>query len=315
MIDKFKLLNRTTNKEVNFCVDGTTSFLIADKGLDLGSADAKHNNYKALSQVGIEITSTNLNQRTISLTGYIWKNIQGMSFQDEDTKRDFLLSEIKKSKEELNAVANPLQYSRFVFDSYFIDGKPNNSVMYSNDYLENNEIKVKFTVSFTCPIPMFMKELSLAGGVTNIIPKFHFPLSIPKSKGMVFGIKKKNRLTTVNNKSDITVGGKFVIKANGRVLNPVIVDVLGNRSMKINKELLAGEEVEIDTRNGTQIVQGRKSLNDDFIQYFEYWEYSNDWIDFVVGESIISFTADSSTEQNMELEIYTQEMKYNLEDE
>ena len=72
MIERFKVKNKTTSREVIFGQDIDCDYVYKSDGLDWGTAPAQHNTYNYLNQIGVTISSTMIKERDITITGYVY---------------------------------------------------------------------------------------------------------------------------------------------------------------------------------------------------------------------------------------------------
>ena len=303
MIDTLKLQNTDLGIEITIDRFGTTNYLLADDGLSLGTIVATHNSFQSLSQIGVDISSTNIAVRDAKITGWIWANVQGFDNMSPEAKESLLLNKINEAKEILNKIVNPLHQLKISLQGYHLNCVADSSPSYAETPLENNEIKVKFMIDFTCSNPMFIKDEGTTVLSYNLNPLFHFPLIIPKEKGVVFGSKERTRVLRIDNNSDIDLGAKFTIISNGSVVNPKIINVNTQEKIQINKTLVDDEVIVISTERNDKYIEGGIGSDPVMEQYFQYWDYSNSWLTFKPGTTFITFEAESESHDYMELQV------------
>lgn len=312
MIESIKVTNTTSNEAVDMGRDSSFLYLIDDNGLDWGEVKADHNQYQGRGMVGKIITYTAIDTRNPSITGKLWSGITGNEEEYADLTQAELdkirLAKMSQLKEVLSRIINPLDVIRLGVGEYFLDGQPNSSVSFSKEWRENNEVYCGFTFSLTCANPMFRQQAKVNVNLSGVTPTFHFPLAIPKNRGVTMGIKVPYRLIVIYNTSDVQVGGVIKIKAKGTVTNLTVTNVYTNEHITINKTLQAGEEIEIDTEEKTIYgwVNGIKQ------QYYKYWGIDNTWLQFKIGGSVIGFSADNGTYKSAEVTISLNQSYYNI---
>ena len=91
MVDRISIINESTNQLINFGKDETFKVLLDTNGINWGSPSAAHNYYSNVNQVGVNITSSQVEPRTISITG-IARLVTGKKW------KRFLLVNIQRSK-------------------------------------------------------------------------------------------------------------------------------------------------------------------------------------------------------------------------
>ena len=318
MIDAVKLKNLSTGSEIELTKSMDSAYLLETDGIDWGSAGATHSSYTNLTSVGNIITATKINSRTISFTGRICSKHTNREIAElyHISKRseiaEMKLSEIEASKKVLSQLVNPIDYIRVTAGDFFIDGKADSSVVFSKNWKENNEVYCKFTFSITCEAPLFKYALAQITPLRGTYGGFHFPLTIPKNRGMHFGNIIAYQLMTVENIGDVAIGGVIHIKAKGTLVNPSFTNVYTQESIQIHKTLSEGEVIKIDTINRT-VIGSTDGKN--FTSYLQYWDFSNTWFQFVVGNTLFGYSADDDTQENMDIWIELNNSFYSMEDQ
>lgn len=277
MIDSLVLTNTVTLQSV--LLDKNNSELVLDEA-DLGTVEGTHHSYKYVSQVGVYIDSTTLEQRVVAISGWVIGNTY---------------DELKANKGVLNKLINPLHTIEVVVqDKYKLDFKPDFSVKYSASYEENNEVLCKFLIQGTCADPMFTKKLRQSALIASTIPKFHFPLIIPKNTGLIMGLREPSLLATINNGGDIDTGMLITFSCTSTVTNPVLLNVNTREFIKINKTIASGEQVIVSTSSGNKYIKG--VMKGEESNYFKYLDFDSTWLQLHTGDNILKYDADNNVE-------------------
>lgn len=318
MVDRIKIFNTVTEAKILMTKTAESPYLLETDGISWGEVPVQHNSYSNLTGIGEIITSSKLQPRKVAVTGRICSKhtnkeiarIYGVSTIEEIRQKK--LQEIEEAKEELSKLINPLQYIRILSGEYYIEGKPNSSVTFSSTWKENNEIYCKFTFSLNCNDPLFHYSTTSNNQLLGISGGFHFPVRIPKPNGMKYGVRKIHQLVNVNNDGDIALGGVIYFKATGTVQSPVIRNVQTQEAIMINKTLQEGEVVKIDTIN-------RKVLGavdgENFVNYFQYWVFSNTWFQFGVGDTLFGLSAENETYKSLTVWVELNKSFYSMENQ
>lgn len=277
MIESLVLTNTVTLQSV--LLDKNYSELVLDEA-DLGTVEGTHHSYKYVSQVGVYIDSTTLEQRTVAISGWVIGDTY---------------DELKANKEVLNRLVNPLHtIDAIVQDKYKLTFKPDFSVKYSVSYEENNEVLCKFLIQGTCADPMFTTKDKQTALIASIIPKFHFPLIIPKNKGILMGLREPSLLATLNNGGDIDTGLLITFSCTSTVTNPSLLNVDTREFIKINKTVSAGEKIIVSTGSGEKYIKGIVSGEES--NYFKYMDFDSTWLQLHTGENILKYDADDNVD-------------------
>lgn len=277
MIESILLTNTVTLQSVLF--DKDQSEFVLDEA-DLGTVEGTHHSYKYVSQVGVYIDSTSLEERTISITGWVIGDTYDL---------------LRKNKEVLNRIANPQHtLEAVVFDKYKLSFKPDYSVKYSVAYEENNEVLCKFLIQGTCADPMFTTKDRQSALVASVIPKFKFPLVIPQDTGILMGLREPSLLATLNNEGDIDTGMVITFSCTSTVTNPSLLNVDTREFIKINKVLSPGEQIVVSTGSGEKYIKG--TVSGEEYNYFKYMDFDSTWLQLHLGTNTLKYDADENVD-------------------
>lgn len=296
MVTKVVVTNTNINESVILDYDDTT-FLITDGSIDWGTAAVAHNTYEFPNQVGKQILSTNIDVRDISISGYIISDDfdrYGMTIKEAWKKSE---ENINRKKMLLARIFNPLDVIRLKMGDYYIEGKPNSSIKFGNNYASNNEVVCEFYVPIFCNEPMFKYDGTIVTPLSETVPKFHFPLifktkkvnNVTVEEGIIMSIRIGYRSINADNPGSIEIGANFILEAIGEVVDPEIVNVETGEKFKISKTLQNGEKVIVTTMEGKKKVVG--VINNEEMNYFKYWSMGNKYLKLKPGKNKFSFTA------------------------
>lgn len=289
MVERIILRNVRNSEELILDMVSTPDYIL--KSVDWGVIKGTHHSYKYVNQVGASITNTSLAMRNITIEGWIVaKN------QDHMTAL----------KRNLNSFVNPQEAITLLYSEYKIDFVPDETVKYSLNVAENNDVFCKFQITGTCPNPLFSDEFESASVFAITEPTFHFPLTMSKSLpdgGIVFGKRTASLITKLVNKGSISVGMRIVFKANGMLVNPSLTNINTQEEFVINKTMTAGEEIEIVTSVGEKSVRGKTAESSEYTNYFMYKDMDSSWLQLDVGENLFRYNAQENID-NLEVFVY-----------
>jgi hypothetical protein len=103
-----------------------------------------------------------------------------------------------------------------------------------------------FFISLLCPSPFFESVNPVVDELAVWEPLFHFVLEIPPG-GIEFGARQPSQIITLINAGDAPTGCEIVFSALGVVENPELLNTETGEYVRINKSLVAGEEVHVFT--------------------------------------------------------------------
>lgn len=314
MVPRFVFKNLTSGKETSMGQKVGDGYLYKDGGVDWGSVPGEHSTYNYPGQVGASVSGTKLGTREVVVTGYVYyvPSLEEMHNVPRKELVSYVYERIRLGKRFLNEVINPNDFVRLTVGDYFIEGKPESSVVYGKETEGNNEYFCKFMFSLFCANPMFRKASNVKTVLSGDEPYFHFDWIIPED-GYVFGIRTAYSLLVVDNEGDVPVGGKITLRALGEVERPQVQNVATGETISVMKTLQRDEVVVIDTTDGNSkgIYGGIGSATNN---YFKYWSMNNSWFKFQQGSTLIGYSTQNSSDSLLEVSVDINPEKFNLED-
>lgn len=130
-------------------------------------------------------------------------------------------------------------------------------------------------------------------------PNFEFPLEIPP-EGIDIGYREPSLIVNILNQGDVPCGMRIVFKANATVENPSLFNVNTREYFKINKTLLAGEKVIVNTEFQKKKVLFVKNGVETILHE---WDYTSTFLQLDVDDNLFRYDADSGLD-NLEVDIY-----------
>lgn len=288
MVERIVLRRVKSLDELTLDMVSTPDYIL--KSVDWGTIKGTHHSSKYVNQIGESITSTSLGTRPITIEGWIVAENE---------------SHMTTLKRRLNSYINPQEAIDIFYSNYTIQFVPDESVKYSIGAAENNEIFCKFQITGTAPNPLFSDNAETHSAFVTTAPSFHFPLTISKSlsdKGIVFGKRTASLIAKIVNDGAVSVGMKIVFKANGTIINPCLINANTQEEFAINKTMVVGEEIVINTNVGEKSVRGRIG-NTDYINYFMYKNIDSSWLQLDVGDNLFRYNAEAGID-NLDVFVY-----------
>lgn len=288
MVERITLRREKNQEELILDMVSTPDYVL--KSVDWGSITGTHHSYKYVNQVGESIANTSLGTRPIKIEGWIVAENE---------------NHMTSLKRKLNSFVNPQEVIVLFYSDYKINFKPDETVKYSVGFEENNEMFCKFQIDGTAQNPLFSDNFETFTPFVTTEPVFHFPLILSESlpdKGVIFGKRTPSLIVDVINEGSISVGMKIVFKANGTVVNPSVMNVNTQQKFTINKTLVSGEEIEVNTNIGEKRVRG-KLRNEDYTNYFMYKDIDSSWLQIEVGDNLFRYDAEEGLD-NLDVFVY-----------
>lgn len=288
MVERIVLKKVKNSEELVLDMVSTPEYVL--KSVDWGTIKGTHHTYKYVNQVGVTVSGTSLETRPIQIEGWV--------VAENQLRMDTL-------KNRLNSFVNPQDAIDLYYDKYMIRFIPDETIKYATSSSENNDAFCKFSISGTCPNPLFTnaeENISIFATTTSM---FHFPLIMSKSssdKGVVFGNGTNSLIANVFNEGSVSSGMRIIFKASGKVVNPKLINVNTQENFILNKTLVDEEEIEINTNIGEKSVKGKVG-NASYSNYYMYKDIDSQWLQLDVGDNLFRYDADSGLE-NLEIFVY-----------
>ena len=288
MIERIVLRKVKSSEELALDMVSTPSYVL--KSVDWGTIVGQHHSYKYVGQIGETVTNTSLGTRPVTIEGWVVAQFE---------------EEMSALKRKLNSFVNPQEAIDLFYDDYVIRFLPNESVKYAVAYEENNDKFAKFQISGVCPNPLFSEVNEQYTPFVMTTPKFHFPLimseSLPEG-GIIFGQRTDTLIVNVENKGSVAVGLKIVFRANGTVVNPKLINVNTQEEFVLSKELIADEEIVVNTNIGEKSIKGKVGAGA-YTNYYMYKRVDSPWLQLEVGDNLFRYDADEGL-SNLDIFVY-----------
>lgn len=288
MVEGIMLQNVETRATLTFDMLSTPDYIL--NSVDWGVVESTHHSYKYVNQVGVYVTGSSLETRSVNIIGWIIADTE------------FAMTQ---RKAVLNRFFNPQQAIDLFYETYVLRFLPDSSIRYSITMAENNEIMCKFQVEGFCPDPLFAEQVENKIVAASTQAMFHFPLIITPIPdppgGIVFGLRQPSLIVGIENTGAVEVGMKIVFRAKGSLDSPMLINVNTQEFFKVNKTMEAGEEIEVNTIIGEKKIIGTK--NGLSSNYFKYRDLDSTWLQLAVGDNLFRYDADVNIE-NLEVYVY-----------
>lgn len=288
MVERIILKKVRNSEELVLDMVSTPEYVL--KLADWSVIKSTHHSYKYVNQVGVTITGTSIETRSVLIEGWI--------VASNPTRMNIL-------KQKLNRFVNPQEAIDLYYDDYVVRFIPDETVRYATDREENNDAFCKFVINGTCPNPLFTNANESISIFATTKPMFHFPLVMSENsqeKGVIFGARTDSLIVNVMNNGAVTSGMRIIFKAKGSVTNPKLVNVNTQESFVLNKTLVNEEVVEVNTNIGEKSIKG-KIGSGAYSNYYMYKDMDSAWLQLDVGDNIFRYDADNGLD-NLEVFVY-----------
>lgn len=161
---------------------------------------------------------------------------------------------------------------------------------------------VNYTVRLKAVDPYWEDEAESKVQIANLTKGFHFPLAIPKNRGIAFGVKSAALIANVYNKSPVKVGMKFIFIAKGSVTNPQLFNVNTRQFFKLLCEMGAGETITVETGMNKTVKRKRNGVETDYIGKIDLAGGGSSFLELEPGNNLFRYAADGG-EDKLEIKI------------
>ena len=295
-----------TNTSLNItCIMnmGDADYLLYEGCIDWGNISITHNTFQYSQQIGKSLTNSVVGTRDISISGWII-----------GTKE-----EMESKQKRLSTIINPLNDVEIDVGNWRLTGRPSSNVSFSNNRAENNSVVCKFLIQIYCPYPLFTSIKLYGKKLSEDEGMFKFPWILP-STGVVMSTRKLSSITSITNNGNVESGCIITLEAKSTVNNPKIMNLGTGENIKINKTMVTGETITINTTKGSRSVVGHIGNAED-TNYLDYFDFDNVWLQLPVGSiNVGSRTYDSegtedATYKNLIVTVQYRLSALNMEDE
>lgn len=248
-----------------------------------GTGAVKHiiSTFKAPNQDGGVFVSGSLDMRNIVIEGRIIADSIDKAY------------ELRK---DLLNLFNPKHKGKFIFKNLSIPCIVEEAPVFKAD----SHRTPAFFISLLCTSPYFetVEELTklLAGWHSN----FEFELDIPIEEGIEMGYREESLIIPVENVGSVPCGATFEFIAQGIVEDPMIIDVVTGKFIKLNRIMQQGEIVIVSTHFANKkVMSSLEGGNNSFSSLDE----ESDFLQLDVGTNLLRYDAKTNL-NNLEVNVY-----------
>ncbi len=257
--------------------------------VDWGQAQGQHQTYSYLNQVGESIVSTTVGSRPLSITGWV---------VDGD-------GQIQERCNTLNTFISPVEDYQLEYKGKKIQFRPDCSVVYSREYIKNNEKVRRFLIQGTCPFPLFTDLENKEVPFDQTGKMFHFPTDWGQTAPLPFAVIGKAYHIHVDNRGGFPTGFMVRIRFSGEVENPKIHNLTTGKFIGVIRSFARGEQLELCTISGNKHITlwGTDGRAVDLIKFRDYQSSFDTQLQ--PGDNLIAVDcADSDQRSGMDVMLY-----------
>lgn len=161
-----------------------------------------------------------------------------------------------------------------------------------------------FTISLICPYPYFKDIEESEASMSTWTPRFCFPMISEQDEGIEFATKNVTTMGTITNNTNIEFGVTIKFIANGKVVNPYLINVNTQEQIAIDPiEMEAGDQIIITThRNNKHIFYIPSATNEaEDINY--KMKYRSKFLQMHSGDNTLRAGAEEG-EESLETKVF-----------
>lgn len=269
------------------------------EGVEGFEVDTKTN--KTAFNDGVTVTATNIEERIITINGYIFIDLSDLE-ADPEIRDNYLETERQRLKRELYTAFNPKHKGEMKIYKKNVSYSAENLTViqapkFNMDYRDTNEL-FSFEVNLLMPFPYFGTENPIIEEFGSEQGLIEFEMDVPP-EGQELTIRNMEIVKKINNIGDTEAPITVEFVANSTVKNPSIFNIYTREFIKINRTMKNGERIVVTTQAGNKRVV---SIIDGIEEnIFEQLDHGSTFMQLEVGENVIRYNADELLEQ---LEVY-----------
>lgn len=150
-----------------------------------------------------------------------------------------------------------------------------------------------YSISLKAMEPYWRDEKETLIQMANIRGGLHFPLVIPKKRGVTFGIKSAALIADVYNAASVKAGMKFVFKAKGSVCNPQLFNVETREYFKLLCDMTAGEKITVITGQEKEVIRNMNGVEENYMGKIDLAGGGHTFLELSPGDNLFRYGADS----------------------
>lgn len=248
-----------------------------------GTGAVKHiiSTFKAPNQDGGVFISGSLDMRNIILEGRIIADS---------------IEEAYRLRKDLLNIFNPKEKGRLIFKDLSIPCIVEEAPVFKAD----SHRTPAFFISLLCTSPYFETIAEIKRLLAGWHPNFEFELEIPIDEGIEMGYREESLIIPIENVGSVPCGATFEFIAQGIVENPMIIDVVTGKFIKLNRIMQEGEIVTVSTHFANKKVL---SSLDGGTNAFSSLDEDSEFLQLDVGTNLLRYDAKVNL-NNLEVNVY-----------
>lgn len=248
-----------------------------------GTGAVKHiiSTFKAPRQDGDVFVSGSLDMRNITIEGRILADSIEHAYD---------------LRKKLLAAFNPKHKGRLIYKELSIPCIVEEAPVFKAD----SQRTPAFFLSLLCTSPYFETIEEITKLLAGWHPGFSFELEIPDEDGIELGYREESLIIAVENPGSVPCGATFELIAQGLVEDPLLIDVVTGKYLKLNRMMQVGEIITISTHFANKRVTS--SLGGG-TNAFASLDESSTFLQLDVGTNLLRYDAKANL-NNLDVNVY-----------
>ena len=153
--------------------------------------------------------------------------------------------------------------------------------------LQEYKVKLKATD------PYWREDKSSLVEMAGTKGKFHFPLAIPKNRGVIFGVKSTSKMASVPNRSAVKTGMTITFTARGNVVNPYVINIYTRECFQLNCTMEDGQSIVVETGDERTVTSRLSGITEDYIGYIDIAGGNYTFLELAPRDNVFRYGAES----------------------
>jgi hypothetical protein len=217
----------------------------------------------------------------------------------------------QRLRRNLNHILNPQYNASLIYEfgtfKRVIGCKVNNAPIFIK-----KPIYEEFTIQLLCLNPFWREEQEIREDIAAWVGGFEFPirdaddqpdgLEIPMDGSWEIGYRQPSLIINVYNGGDVRAGIQVEFRALGALANPSLLNVNTGEFIRLNKDMAAGDVLNVSTGYGEKAVTLR-TRDGEMSDAFRYLDVDSSYLQLEPGDNVFTYGADTN-ETSLEVAIY-----------
>lgn len=159
-----------------------------------------------------------------------------------------------------------------------------------------------YEISLEAMDPYWRDEKETLIPIADVRGSFHFPLVIPKNRGVCFGIRSSSLIANIYNRSSIRVGMRIEFIARGALTNPQLFDINTRKFIRLLCSMEAGEKITVETGLNKSVIRRKNGISEDYIGKIDLAGGGDEFLELAPGSNLLRYGAETG-EKMLEVRI------------